>query len=238
MCSSDLGSTNFIYKAVTDGDPAVLKTDLEAIKRKLRAAEAIEQKLKAAVDAGKLSPAEAKEKLGAIQQKMSGPTKYFYKAVTGPDPAALKADLVIIERKVAGDEGKLSPPAAKEQLGAIALKNNFIYKAVGDTDPAALKAEIEVIEHKLKTEVDEGKLSPPAAKEQLGAKYQKMPGPANYFYLELTDRDPAALKAEFEAIERKLKAAVEHGKLSPAEAKRALGAIHQEMFGASNDKAP
>jgi beta-lactamase regulating signal transducer with metallopeptidase domain len=226
------GSTKFIYKAVGDRDPAALKGEMDAIERKL----------KAAVDEGKY--AEAKKLFGAIHEKLPGSTNFIYKAVDDTDPAALKREIEIVERKfkAAVDEGKLSPPEADGRLGALHRKmpgqNNYFYMELTDRDPAALKSKFEAINRKLKAATDQGKLSPPAAKNPLGAIHEKMPAPNNFFYMEPTDHDPAALKTEFEAIERKIKAAVEHGKLSPAEAKRALGAIHQEIFGSSNDQAP
>jgi beta-lactamase regulating signal transducer with metallopeptidase domain len=89
---------------------------------------AIARKLKAAVDDGKMSAADAKKKLGAIRQEMFGSTDE--RAEKDRDPAALKTKYAAIARKLkaAVDDGKMSAADAKKQLGAIRQK------VLGSTD--------------------------------------------------------------------------------------------------------
>jgi beta-lactamase regulating signal transducer with metallopeptidase domain len=221
------GPTNYFFMVDRAADAAALKTELEAIERKI----------KAAVDDGRLSAPEAKQKLGAVREKLCGPNHFFFMTDTERDPAALKTDAEAIVRKI--DDGKLSAPEAKQKPGAIRGEwsgtNKFFFLEDTKRDPAALKTDVEGIERRIKAAVDDGKLSAPEAKQKLGAIREKMSGSTNFYYLE--ERNPAALQTEFEAIKRKVKAAVDHGKLSDAEAKRMLDAIHQEQFGPSDEKA-
>ncbi len=190
--------------------------------------DAVEGRLAKAVDAGELTPEQAKVMMDALRQTADPGGE---KTDRAREVSERKIEYAKIEQKIkaAVDDGKMSPGDAKKQLAAVRTKLLGAAKDGTEKDrDSKLLAEFAAIERKIKTAVDEGKLSPIEGKKELAAIHEKL-FDAKKDQTE-GDRDPAALKMKYAAIERKIKAAVEDGKLSPDKAKRKLAAIRAEMF--------
>jgi beta-lactamase regulating signal transducer with metallopeptidase domain len=147
-------------------------------------------------------------------------------------------DTEAVERRLANavGAGELTLDQAKLMMDALRQAAD---SGSGKGDRARDTAQPEIkhteIERKIKAAVESGELSGAEAKKMLAAMKQKVLHPKSG--KTEGNRDPAALKTKYAAIERKLKAAVASGKLSGAEAKKQLAAIRQEMFGPTDDRA-
>lgn len=186
--------------------------DKAALKRKDAAdpRDAITQ-LKQAVADGKLTKEQALEKLAALKKAQDG---------RGSQPA--KEDLEAAAQKIqeAVKAGKLTKEQALEKLAALKKAQG----ARSDSQPA--KDDLEAAAQKIKEAVKAGKLT----KEQAAAKLAELKRAGSGNKPEKQDKDsPTSVKPnEYQALLKKLRAAVESGEITKEEAKAKLKELQKQ----------
>jgi len=190
--------------------------------------EAVGKRLREAVQAGELTPAQARIMLQALRKASAG-------------EGEKKADrLEAIERKLrdAVAAGKLTKEQAKAKWAAIE-KKIAAKKAAGAKkrggEPGAIRERLRALKERLGAAVEAGELTEDEAKAKFAEAMERAKGAAA---AKKPDGDRGALRMRLAALKERLGAAVKAGKMTEAEAKAKFDEAVKRVRAAAADKKP
>ena len=201
--------------------------ELAERKRKyIHAAEDIEQ----AVKSGKLSKEQASEKLRALKSDLFGDAE-GRSPQHKSDLNERKREYATVAREVerALKAGKITKEDAERKL-SIVRKELFNQP---DRDQFAKENKYRAVAQDIQDAVKSGKLSKEDAQRKLKAAREDLFGGGNK---QREEREADARKRKFQAMVEDIEQAVRAGKMSRAEAKRKLSALHREWSGDEEDE--
>jgi len=194
------------------------KTDLEEIGRKLRAA----------VQAGEMTPEEAREKMQALRRRLAA-------AGEGSDDELEQLKKGIIERAMAqdpeewNDEMKAAIVRVGWDLDEFTEAIRQRQQAMRDGDPEVGDGErrIRAFELKIRQAVEAGEMTPEEGRAKMEAARRRLSGASS--------DDLDARTRRLDALGRRLRAAVEAGDMTPEEARERMQAIRQRLAASDGD---
>jgi hypothetical protein len=182
----------------------------------------IERRIHDAVEAGKLSPEDARRKLEAVERELFG-------REPGPEDERM-ARLHHAEQRIRGavESGDLSKEEARRKLAAV-KEELFGGRERGREDERM--ARFREIEREIYAAVKAGKLSKEDAGRKLAAVKNDLFGGKEVRGERKGDKREDERAARYRAIEREIYAAVKAGKLSKEEARRKLADVKRDLMG-------
>ena len=208
-----------------------------------------QEDIKSRVDAGKLSPADAKAKIEAMRKKVAAKsqanTGKRRSTVKSAKPKATRAGLAEVQQKLrkAVANGDLSAADARKKLQAFTQGSKAKANNAKAAKSSANKnnARLAEAQQRLRKAVANGDLSAADARKKLQALQQSMTDRpigknANKKNTQKknTARKPAeqrALRQRYADYQKRLNSAVENGRLSREQAAKMLKQMRERMFG-------